>query len=94
MPDTVPKPKHDFLNALRKEQKRVSVFLVNGIKLTGNIESFDSYTVQLHETTGSQVIYKHSISTVSEDHGRPQTSAREGRTEHPDRRARPGRRVP
>ena len=39
MPDTVPKPEHEFLNALRKEHKRVSVFLVNGIKLTGRIES-------------------------------------------------------
>jgi host factor-I protein len=91
MPDNVPKPEHEFLNALRKEHKHVSIFLVNGIKLTGNIQSFDSYTVYLNGATGSQVIYKHSISTVSEYGGRRQDSERQ---ERPDRRPRPGRRVP
>jgi host factor-I protein len=91
MPDTVPKTEHEFLNALRKEHKRVSVFLVNGIKLTGRIESFDSYTVCLNAATGPQVIFKHSISTVSEDRGRPQNSERH---ERPDRRPRPGQKVP
>lgn len=94
MPDTVPKPEHELLNALRKGHKRVSIFLVNGIKLTGSIQSFDSYTVYLHGATGSQVIYKHAISTVSEDHGRRQNFGREERTEYPERRARPGDGVP
>ncbi|WP_445343874.1 RNA chaperone Hfq [Caballeronia temeraria] len=64
--------------------------MVNGIKLTGNIQSFDSYTVYLNGVTGSQVIYKHSISTVIEDHGRRLTSDRQDR---PERRPRPARRV-
>jgi host factor-I protein len=55
-----------FLNALRKEHMPVSVFLVNGIKLVGKIESFDQYMVMLkgHDNV-SQAIFKHAISTVS-----------------------------
>ncbi|MDT8439486.1 MAG: RNA chaperone Hfq [Wenzhouxiangellaceae bacterium] len=52
-----------FLNALRKERIPVSVFLVNGIKLQGQIESFDNFVVLLKNTV-SQMIYKHAISTV------------------------------
>ena len=55
-----------FLNALRKEHMPVSVFLVNGIKLVGKIESFDQYMVMLkgHDNV-SQAIFKHAISTIS-----------------------------
>jgi host factor-I protein len=54
-----------FLNALRKEHIIVFIFLVNGIKLQGHIESFDAYVVLLKNASGQiQVIYKHSISTV------------------------------
>ena len=52
-----------FLNALRKERVPVSVFLVNGIKLQGQIESFDNFVVLLKNSV-SQMIYKHAISTV------------------------------
>ncbi len=52
-----------FLNALRKERIPVSIFLVNGIKLQGQIESFDQYVVLLRNTV-SQMVYKHAISTV------------------------------
>ncbi len=52
-----------FLNALRKERVPVSVFLVNGIKLQGQIESFDQFVVLLKNNV-SQMIYKHAISTV------------------------------
>lgn len=52
-----------FLNALRKEHIPVSIFLVNGIKLQGQIESFDNFVVLLKNTV-SQMIYKHAISTV------------------------------
>lgn len=52
-----------FLNALRKEKVPVSVFLVNGIKLQGTIESFDQFVVLLRNSV-SQMIYKHAISTV------------------------------
>lgn len=52
-----------FLNALRKERVPVSVYLVNGIKLQGEIDSFDQYVVMLRNSV-SQMIYKHAISTV------------------------------
>lgn len=52
-----------FLNALRKERVPVSVYLINGIKLQGQIESFDNFVVLLKNTV-SQMIYKHAISTV------------------------------
>ena len=52
-----------FLNELRKERIPVSVYLVNGIKLQGQIESFDQFVVLLKNSV-SQMIYKHAISTV------------------------------
>ncbi len=52
-----------FLNALRKERVPVSVFLVNGIKLQGQIESFDQFVVLLKNSV-SQLVYKHAISTI------------------------------
>ena len=52
-----------FLNALRKERIPVSIYLVNGIKLQGHIESFDQFVVLLKNSV-SQMIYKHAISTV------------------------------
>lgn len=52
-----------FLNALRKEHVPVSIFLVNGIKLQGQIEAFDNYVVMLRNGT-TQMVYKHAISTV------------------------------
>ena len=52
-----------FLNALRRERIPVSVYLVNGIKLQGTIESFDQFVVLLRNTV-SQMVYKHAISTV------------------------------
>ncbi len=52
-----------FLNALRKEHIPVSIYLVNGIKLQGNVESFDQYVILLRNTV-TQMDYKHAISTV------------------------------
>jgi len=52
-----------YLNTLRKERVPVSIFLVNGIKLQGQIESFDQFVVLLKNSV-SQMIYKHAISTV------------------------------
>jgi len=52
-----------FLNILRKDQIPVSVFLVNGIKLQGQIESFDQFVIVLKNTV-NQMIYKHAISTI------------------------------
>src|SRR5690606_33979579 len=52
-----------FLNALRRERVPVSIYLVNGIKLQGTVESFDQFVVLLRNTV-SQMVYKHAISTV------------------------------
>ena len=53
-----------FLNVLRREHVPVSIYLVNGIKLQGQVESFDQYVVLLKNTV-TQMVYKHAISTVS-----------------------------
>ena len=52
-----------FLNALRRDHIPVSIYLVNGIKLQGQIESFDQFVVLLKNTV-SQMVYKHAISTI------------------------------
>lgn len=52
-----------YLNLLRKERVPVSIFLVNGIKLQGQIESFDQFVILLKNTV-SQMVYKHAVSTV------------------------------
>lgn len=52
-----------FLNALRKERVPVSIYLVNGIKLQGHIESFDQFVILLRNAV-SQMVYKHAISTI------------------------------
>ncbi len=72
-----------FLNALRKERIPVSIYLVNGIKLQGHVESFDQFVVLLRNTV-SQMVYKHAISTIvparavrlsEEDGGEPAATA-------------------
>ncbi len=59
------KDKHSgsFLNALRKEKVPVSIYLVNGIKLQGQLESFDQFVVMLKNTV-TQMVFKHAISTI------------------------------
>ena len=52
-----------YLNTLRKERTPVAIYLVNGIKLQGRIESFDQFVVLLRNSV-SQMVYKHAISTV------------------------------
>jgi host factor-I protein len=52
-----------FLNALRKERIPVSIYLVNGIKLQGQVESFDQFVLLLKNSV-SQLVYKHAISTI------------------------------
>jgi host factor-I protein len=52
-----------FLNTLRKEKVPVAIYLVNGIKLQGTIDSFDQFVVLLNNSV-SQMVYKHAISTV------------------------------
>ena len=70
-----------FLNALRKEHVPVSIYLVNGMKVQGQVESFDQYVVLLRNTSVTQMVYKHAISTVvparavSISHDNPKSAA-------------------
>lgn len=79
-----------FLNTLRREHVPVSIYLVNGIKLQGQIESFDQYVVLLKNTV-TQMVYKHAISTIVP--GRAvkfdPNSPKEGGTENPTSPAAP-----
>ena len=52
-----------FLNALRKERVQVAIYLVNGIKLQGYVDSFDQYVILLRNTV-TQMVYKHAASTI------------------------------
>jgi host factor-I protein len=76
---------NEMLNAARKERKRVAVFLVNGIKLVGFIESYDRYLIILSSTAGSQAVYKHAISTIQEDTGKAREAASERTRSAPSR---------
>ena len=53
-----------FLNNVRKAKIPVTIFLVNGVKLQGNITWFDNFCVLLRRDAHSQLVYKHAISTV------------------------------
>ena len=55
---------HPFLNILRKEKVPVSIYLVNGIKLQGQVDSFDQFVVLLKNSV-NQMVYKHAISTIA-----------------------------
>ena len=53
-----------FLNTIRKSKGNVTIFLVNGVKLSGVVTWFDNYCVLLRKDGLSQLIYKHAISTI------------------------------
>lgn len=78
---------NEFLNTLRKERVLVSVFLVNGIRLAGHIQSFDQYSIRLHGTT-PQLVLKRVVATVVPERGT------RSKGEPPQASARPPRRKP
>ena len=53
-----------FLNAVRKQKIPLTIFLVNGVKLTGVVTSFDNFCVLLRRDGSAQLVYKHAISTI------------------------------
>ena len=53
-----------FLNSVRKSKKPLTIFLINGVKLTGVVTSFDNFCVLLRRDGHSQLVYKHAISTI------------------------------
>ncbi|HEX8128441.1 MAG TPA: RNA chaperone Hfq [Pyrinomonadaceae bacterium] len=73
--ETKPSPQNiqdAFLNTVRREKDPVTIYLMNGAKLTGRIKSFDKFSVLLEAGVQEQLIFKHAISTIS--HARRQTS--------------------
>jgi len=60
-----------FFNQLRKDRSFATIYLVNGIKLTGKIKSFDKFTVILENKSQEQMIFKHAISTISSSQRHP-----------------------
>jgi host factor-I protein len=61
---TRPSVQDDFLQALVKDKTTVNVFLVNGIRLSGQLAGFDQFVVLLESGSGVQLVFKHAISTV------------------------------
>ena len=59
-----------FLNTVRREKDTVTIYLMNGAKLTGRIRSFDKYSVLLESASQEQLIFKHAISTIQHARGR------------------------
>ncbi len=61
-----------FLNTVRREKDVVTIYLMNGAKLSGRIKSFDKFSVLLETGSQEQLIFKHAISTIL--HARRSTS--------------------
>jgi host factor-I protein len=59
----IPNLQDSYLNQLRKDKIAVVVYLTNGVRLRGNIKSFDNFVILLEESTQS-LIYKHAVSTI------------------------------
>lgn len=69
MSDGKPAPQNiqdAFLNTVRREKTTVTVYLLNGAKLTGRIRSFDKFSLLLESGAQEQLIFKHAISTISQ----------------------------
>lgn len=65
--DTKPTPQNiqdAFLNTARREKDAVTIYLMNGAKLSGRIKSFDKFSVLLESGAQEQLIFKHAISTI------------------------------
>lgn len=85
-----------FLNTARRERSNVTIYLLQGAKLTGRIKSFDKFSVLLETGSQEQLIFKHAISTISHSRrsgsdGRTTTASESGtqQTEETDRESAP-----
>src|SRR5437763_6483724 len=76
-----------FLNSARKDKSPITVYLWSGVKLTGRIRSFDTYSVVLESNNQEQLIFKHAISTVVLGKGIHHTATHTG--QHPGERPGP-----
>lgn len=69
MSDGKPAPQNiqdAFLNTVRREKVTVTIYLINGAKLTGRIRSFDKFSILLEAGPNEQLVFKHAISTISQ----------------------------
>ena len=57
-----------FLNAVRKAQEHVTMFLVNGVMLQGEVAAFDLFCMLLRAKAMAQLVYKHAVSTIQPAH--------------------------
>jgi host factor-I protein len=72
-----------FLNTVRREKETVTVYLMNGAKLTGRIKSFDKFSVLMESGAHEQLIFKHAISTIQHARRSPADSRPHHAAEHP-----------
>jgi host factor-I protein len=77
---------NEFLNTLRKERALVSLFLVNGIRLAGHIQSFDQYSIRLQGPTPQLVLKRVVATVVPEKPGRPKGAGGEAAARTPRRK--------
>lgn len=54
----------NFLNAARKDDLMLTIFLVNGYQIKGTVRSFDNFTILLNVDNKQQLVYKHAVSTI------------------------------
>ena len=57
-----------FLAAAKREEERMTLFLVNGVMLQGSVTGFDQFSLVLERGTQIQLVYKHAISTLQPAH--------------------------
>ena len=83
-----------FLDRLIDEHASVSVFLINGIRLSGTIQSYDQNVVLLGSPSGVQTVFKHSVSTIqTSEHRSPNAGARASGTSYSRQRLYPRRKT-
>ncbi|RLJ70346.1 RNA-binding protein Hfq [Hydrogenivirga caldilitoris] len=58
------KLQESFLNTARKRKVKVSIYLVNGVRLQGKVRSFDMFTILLEDGKQQTLVYKHAITTI------------------------------
>ncbi|MCS6875285.1 MAG: RNA chaperone Hfq [Aquificaceae bacterium] len=53
-----------FLNTARKRRVKVTIYLINGVRLQGRVRSFDIYTILIEDGRQQTLVYKHAITTI------------------------------
>ncbi|MCS7171389.1 MAG: RNA chaperone Hfq [Aquificaceae bacterium] len=53
-----------FLNTARKRRVKVTIYLINGVRLQGRVKSFDLYTILIEDGRQQTLVYKHAITTI------------------------------